>query len=132
MSKEKIRQLVSKRFADFTGLGNGCKAYPNLKDPAVPATGQWAKLKIDFVGRKATSIGQEPCTRRSGVIVIDVFEHLDVGTANLSKLTDALEDWFDDYQVENLWCGIASTEDALPTNAYYASIVYISFEYDEN
>ena len=132
MSKEKIRQLVSKRFDDFTGLDNGRKAYPNLKDPAVPTTGQWAKLKIDFVGRKATSIGQEPCTRRSGVIVIDVFEHLDVGTANLSKLTDALEDWFDDYQVENLWCGIASTEDALPTNACYASIVYIPFEYDEN
>ena len=132
MSKERIRQLVSKRFADFTGLSNSCKAYPNLKDPAVPTTGQWAKLKIDFVGRKATSIGQEPCTRRSGVIVIDVFEHLDVGTANLSKLTDALEDWFDDYQVENLWCGIASTEDALPNNAFYASIIYIPFEYDEN
>lgn len=132
MSKEKIRQLVSKRFADFTGLGNDRKAYPNLKDPAVPTTGQWAKLKIDFVGRKVTSIGQEPCTRRSGVIVIDVFERLDVGTANLSKLTDALEDWFDNYQIENLWCGVASTEDALPNNAYYASIVYIPFEYDEN
>lgn len=132
MSKEKIRQLVSKRFADFTGLSNSCKAYPNKRDPVAPTTGQWAKLKIDFVGRKVTSIGQEPCTRRSGVIVIDVFEHLDAGTANLSRLTDALEDWFDNYQIENLWCGVASTEDASPNNAYYASIVYIPFEYDEN
>ena len=132
MSKERIRQLVSKRFADFTGLSNSCKAYPNKRDPVAPKKGQWARLKIDFFGRKVTSIGQEPCTRRSGVIVIDVFEHLDAGTANLSKLTDALEDWFDNYQVENLWCGVASTEDALPNNAYYASIVYIPFEYDEN
>ena len=132
MSKERIRQLVSKRFADFTGLSNSCKAYPNKRDPVAPTTGQWARLKIDFVGRKVTGIGQEPCARRSGVIVIDVFEHLDAGTANLSKLTDALEDWFDNYQVENLWCGVASTEDALPNNAYYASIVYIPFEYDEN
>lgn len=132
MSKEKIRQLVSKRFADFTGLGNGRKAYPNLKDPVAPTTGQWARLKIDFFGRKVTSIGQEPCTRRSGVIVIDVFEHLDAGTANLSKLTDSLENWFDNYQIENLWCGVASTEDALPNNAYYASIIYIPFDYDES
>lgn len=132
MSKEIIRQLVETRFRDFKGLDNTRKSYPNLKDPVTPATGQWARIRTEFVKRDVTSISDHPCTRRVGTIVIDVFEKLDVGTANISKLTDALEDWFDFYVKDGLYCYASETVDNGKIDSYYLSTVYIPFEYDEN
>ena len=145
MSLETIRQLASKRFADFQGLPNSAKFYPNQKDPAMPKTGIIAKLRIVPVLRYVASIGSEPCTRRGGSIVIELFDRLDAGTANIIKVADALEQWFSYYQVENLWLGAAKTYldgqtelegervgmDKQKT-VVYAVRVYIPFEYDEN
>ena len=144
MSLETIRQLASKRFADFQGLPNSAKFYPNLKEPTPPASGVWAKFRIEPVLRYVASIGSQPCSRRNGSIVIELFDRLDVGTANISKVADALEQWFSYYQVENLWCGAAKTyfdgktefrnesSTNIATTVYYTVRVYIPFEYDEN
>ena len=145
MSLETIRQLASKRFADFQGLPNTAKFYPNLKEPTPPASGVWAKFRIEPVLRYVSSIGSQPCSRRNGSIVIELFDRLDAGTANIIKVADALEQWFSYYQVENLWLGAAKTYldgqtelegervgmDKQKTSVY-AVRVYIPFEYDEN
>ena len=145
MSLETIRQLTSKRFADFKGLPDSVKFYPNLQDPKPPKQGIWAKFRIEPVLRYVSSIGSQPCSRRNGSIVIELFDRLDVGTANIAKVADELEQWFSYYQVENLWLGAAKTYLDGQTELQgersgmdkqktivYAVRVYIPFEYDEN
>ena len=145
MSLETIRQLTSKRFADFKGLPDSVKFYPNLQEPKPPKQGIWAKFRIEPVLRYVSSIGSAPCSRRNGSIVIELFDRLDAGTANIIKVADALEQWFSYYQVENLWLGAAKTYLDGQTELQgerngmdkqktivYAVRVYIPFEYDEN
>ena len=145
MSLETIRQLTSKRFADFKGLPDSVKFYPNLQEPKPPKQGIWAKFRIEPVLRYVSSIGSQPCSRRNGSIVIELFDRLDVGTANIAKVADELEQWFSYYQVENLWLGAAKTYFDGQTElqgersgmdkqktVVYAVRVYIPFEYDEN
>ena len=145
MSLETIRQLTRKRFADFKGLPDSAKFYPNSKEPKPPKQEIWAKFRIEPVLRYVSSIGSQPCSRRNGSIVIELFDRLDVGTANIIKVADALEQWFSYYQVENLWLGAAKTYLDGQTELegervgmdkqktiVYAVRVYIPFEYDEN
>lgn len=146
MSLETIRQLASKRFADFQGLPDSAKFYPNLKEPVPPANGGvWAKFRIEPILRYEASIGVEPCMRRSGYIIIELFDRLDNGTANISKVADALEQWFGNKVFGNLWTNAAKTYFDGQTEVegervgmdkqktiVYAVRVYIPFEYDEN
>ena len=145
MSLETIRQLTSKRFADFKGLPDSVKFYPNLQEPKPPKQGIWAKFRIEPVLRYVSSIGSQPCSRRNGSIVIELFDRLDAGTANIIKVADALEQWFSYYQVERLYLGAAKTYLDGQTELegervgmdkqktiVYAVRVYIPFEYDEN
>ena len=145
MSLETIRQLASKRFANFQGLPDSAKFYPNSNEPKPPKQGIWAKFRIEPVLRYVSSIGSAPCSRRNGSIVIELFDRLDVGTANIAKVADELEQWFSYYQVENLWLDAAKTYFDGQTELQgersgmdkqktivYAVRVYIPFEYDEN
>ena len=145
MSLETIRQLTSKRFADFKGLPDSVKFYPNLQEPIPPKQGIWAKFRIEPVLRYVSSIGSQPCSRRNGSIVIELFDRLDVGTANIAMVADELEQWFSYYQVGRLYCDAAKTYFDRQTELqgerngmdkqktlFYAVRVYIPFEYDEN
>ncbi len=134
MSKEYVRQLVTKRLAQFTALTDNRKAYPNQPNIKTPVSGQWLKLHdIEFVLHKVASIGQEPCTRRTGVIVIDAFAHLDNGTRKITELTDALEEYFGLWSTTNFWTDPANTvnyPNVGDKDGYYRSTVYVPFTYD--
>lgn len=136
MSKETVRKLVFTRMGNFTGLASDRKSYPNQPDTPVPLSGQWLRLRdIEFVLHKVASIGQNPCTRRTGVIVIDVFERLDSGTKRITELTDALEEWFGLWTAPNFWTDPANTVNKPndgDKNGYYLSTVYVPFTYDED
>ncbi len=136
MSKEYVRQAATKRLAKFTGVANNRKSYPNQPDIETPESGQWLKLHdIEFVLHKVASIGSKPCTRRTGVIVIDAFTHLDSGTRSITELTDALEEWFFPWSVGSLWTSPANTvnyPDKGDKDGYYQSTVYVPFTYDED
>lgn len=136
MSKEYVRQLVTSRLAQFPMLLADRKSYPNQPDNKPPLSGQWLRLRdIEFVLHKVASIGSEPCTRRTGVIVIDVFERLDSGTKRITELTDALEEWFGLWTAPNFWTDPANTVNKPndgDKNSYYLSTVYVPFTYDED
>lgn len=138
MSKEAVRQEVEKRFAEFTfdGMDNKRKSYPNSPNQPIPVSGRWLRLHdITFGLHKVASIGSEPCTRRTGVIVIDAFERLDVGTKKIFELTDALEEWFGLWTALDgeFWTSPANTVN-FPTDgdrkSNYHSRVYVPFTYD--
>lgn len=134
MSKETVRQLVFSRMVAFTPLNQDRKSYPNQPDNKPPLIGQWARVRdIEFVLHKIVGVGLEPCTRRTGVIVIDVFERLDVGTKRIFELTDAIEQHFGLWTEGNLWTDPANTvnyPNVGDKNGYYQSTVYVPFTYN--
>lgn len=132
MSKEFIRKSIEGRFAAFTGLTNSRKGYENRQDPPPPPTGQWANIHIDHVLRKVASIGDKPCTRRTGTVTIQVFDRRGAGTASINRLTDEIEDYFSFYQEGNLWLDAAVTINDRGSDTYYESTVYIPYTYDDN
>lgn len=164
MSKEVVRQLVEYRFnsfvfgdeffahtsyADKTKKTDASKftkyivdwsrkSYPNHQDKPTPTSGRWLRLHdIGFGLHNVASIGSEPCTRRTGVIVIDAFERLDVGTRRIYELTDAVEQWFGLWTSPegNFWTDPANTvnfpNDGNGKSSYHSRI-YIPFTYDPN
>lgn len=138
MSKEAVRKLVEGRFASFTfeGIESTDKSYSNLPKQPIPTSGRWLKLhNIEFVIHRVASLGSDPCTRRTGVIVIDAFERLDMGTKRIFELTDALEEWFFPFEALNFWTAPANTVN-FPndgdSNAHYRSRVYVPFTFDES
>lgn len=133
MSKELIRQLVSKRFDEFSGVATDRKGYPNREKPKAQPSGVTMTLDINFVLRQATSIGREPCVTRTGVIGIKVAAHKNSGTSEISKITDLLEQHFSFWQTDNgLTCEAATTVDNGELNTHYQSIVYIPFTFSED
>lgn len=131
MSKEIINSAIIKHFSEWNGLSSSLKSYPNQPEGHIPKTGRWAKLKIEYVLRKIVSIGSKPCTARTGVIVIEVYERLDQGTKSISSLTDDLEDHFSFLQIGKLKTYAAYTIDQEDHNkAYFLSTVYVPFRYN--
>ena len=120
------------RFVDFTGLTIDQKGFENSKDAIVPASpnGVWAEFYIIYGLRKVASIGNEPCTRRTGVATIEVHVRKNKGVQTINAITDSLEDWFSFYEAENLWLDAARTvNDRLGKDSYQAT-VYVPFTYD--
>lgn len=130
MSKEIVRQIVTKRFLAFNGLPNSLKAYPNRPDVAIPAKGCWARLVIDFVTSDIAGMGVKPYVRRAGVISIRVYEHIDAGTASITVLTDALEEWFQTYTEGSFYTDAANTVTSDDPDTHYEAVVYIPFSFD--
>lgn len=130
MSKEAVRQIVTKRFQDFKGLADSLKAYPNRPDVKIPHTGMWARLAINFVTADVAGIGSEPYVRRTGVISITVYEHKNAGTRSISELTDALEEWFQFYNQGSFYTDAANTILDDEPDVHYEGVVYIPFSFD--
>lgn len=131
MSKEYIRKEIEKRFHAWNGLSVARKSYQNDSEPTNRDTGIWAHLEIVHVMRKITSIGENPCTTRTGTVMIYVYGHLGEGTAEISRKTDELEKWFSFHEADNLWLDAAITIDAGAKNGYYQSVVYVPFTYSD-
>lgn len=134
MSKQAIQKALSARFSNFTGLTIDQKGFENSKDAIVPKSekGVWAEFYIIYGLRRVASIGDEPCTRRTGVATIEVHVRKDKGVQTINAITDSLEDWFSFYEAENLWLDAARTvNDRLGKDSYQAT-VYVPFTYDDN
>lgn len=132
MSKEYVRRIVFTRFMNFEGLTASKKSYPNLEKSSSDNKSTWAKLrKIDFVVNKISSIGDEPCTTRTGVIIIEAFGLLNVGIEPLTVLTDKIEDYFGLWTEGDFYTGAANTVDNEDdkSETFRKFTVYIPFTY---
>ena len=130
MSKEVVRQIVTKRFQTFTGLAETLKAYPNRPDAKIPSAGLWARLAINFVTADVAGIGVDPYVRRTGVISITVYAHKNAGVRGIIELTDQLEEWFQFYSEGSFYTDAANTILDDEPDVHYEGIVYIPFSFD--
>lgn len=133
MSLEDLNKKVEVRFSTFTELDKPRKSYPNILNKHIPESGMWANLKgVEIVKRDIASLGVNPCVRMTGVIVIEIFSHLNIGTRGMAIMFDKIDSHFGMWTDGNLWTDPARTTNEYYQNkAYWQNTVYVPFTYDE-
>ncbi|WP_288075695.1 hypothetical protein, partial [Pseudomonas sp.] len=101
MTYEQIRQAIVGRMVAFQGIEQERIFYPNAQYPAEntdtsgvfkpPAEGLWCRLHIGYATAFMAGMGDQPYTRKPGIIVVQCFARARTGIRGLSELVDALE-----------------------------------------
>ncbi len=104
MTLEQTRQAIIDRMQAFTGIAQERIQYPNAPGFNVPTKGVWCRLTIAGGPSFISGIADNPCTRRTGNIMIQCFDRLHVGEKALTVLGDALLAHFEYYSIDHLEC----------------------------
>lgn len=104
MTLEQTRQAIIDRMQSFTGIAQNRIQYPNSSGFEVPKEGLWCRLTIAGGPSFISGIADNPCTRRSGNIMIQCFVRPNTGDREITELSDALLAHFEYFSVEHLEC----------------------------
>ncbi|EPX9513494.1 hypothetical protein ACW6FU_003794, partial [Acinetobacter baumannii] len=104
MTLEQTRQAIIDRMQAFTGISQDRIQYPNAPGFNVPTKGVWCRLTIAGGPSFISGIADNPCTRRTGNILIQCFDRLHTGEKALTVLSDALLAHFEYFSIEHLEC----------------------------
>lgn len=104
MTLEQTRQAIIDRMQSFTGIAQDRIQYPNAPGFKVPKEGLWCRLTIAGGPSYMSGIADNPCTRRTGNIMIQCFDRLHTGEKALTVLSDALLAHFEYFSSEHLEC----------------------------
>ncbi|MEX0359305.1 hypothetical protein AB3Q14_19625, partial [Acinetobacter baumannii] len=104
MTLEQARQAIVDRMMSFTGISQDRIQYPNAPGFTVPTKGVWCRLTITGGPSFIAGLGNKPCTRRTGNILIQCFARPNTGDRGVTELSDALLAHFEYFSVEHLEC----------------------------
>nr|EKV2370943.1 hypothetical protein [Acinetobacter baumannii] len=104
MTLEQTRQAIIEHMQAFTGIAQERIQYPNAPSFTVPKEGIWCRLTIAGGSSFISGIADNPCTRRTGNIMIQCFDRLRTGEKALTVLSDALLAHFEYFTIEHLEC----------------------------
>ncbi|WP_079282365.1 hypothetical protein [Acinetobacter baumannii] len=104
MTLEQTRQAIIDRMQAFTGIAQERIQYPNAPGFNVPTKGVWCRLTIAGGPSFISGIADNPCTRRTGNILIQCFDRLHTGEKALTVLSDALLAHYEYFTIEHLEC----------------------------
>ncbi|HCW4261518.1 MULTISPECIES: phage tail terminator-like protein [Acinetobacter calcoaceticus/baumannii complex] len=90
MTLEQARQAIVDRMMSFTGISQDRIQYPNAPGFTVPTKGVWCRLTITGGPSFIAGLGNKPCTRRTGNILIQCFARPNTGDRGVTELSDAL------------------------------------------
>ncbi|UNM17272.1 DUF4128 domain-containing protein [Pseudomonas sp. ArH3a] len=108
MTFEQIRNIVTARMTQWTGIPAAKVDYPNNKlfDSAGKAI--WARL-ADVPGLSSTpEVGLSPCVQRTGIIIIQLFVPSYKGTLAITRAADTLVQHFEFFSESGFDCFAAS------------------------
>ena len=101
MTLDQARQAIITRAMAFTGIAQSRSKYPN-KDFTVPIDGLWCDINILWGQSLIAGIGDEPCTRRTGIISINSMARLNTHEVAITQLADAWLSHFEYFQIGQL------------------------------
>ncbi|HGU9767365.1 TPA: hypothetical protein ACNFOO_002875 [Acinetobacter baumannii] len=104
MTLEQTRQAIIEHMQAFTGIAQERIQYPNAPGFNVPTKGVWCRLTIAGGPSFTSGIADNPCTRRTGNILIQCFDRLHTGEKALTVLSDALLVHYEYFTIEHLEC----------------------------
>ncbi|AIG00930.1 phage tail terminator-like protein [Pseudomonas fluorescens] len=98
MTFEQIRNIITTRMTQWTGIPASDVDYPNSPQPFNPAgRAIWARL-ADIPALSSTpEIGLSPKVRRTGLIVVQLFVPSYKGTLAITRAADTLVEHFEYY-----------------------------------
>ena len=102
MTLEQARQAIVDRMMSFTGISQDRIQYPNAPGFTVPTKGVWCRLTITGGPSFIAGLGNKPCTRRTGNILIQCFARPNTGDREITELSDALLAHFEYYTTGQL------------------------------
>lgn len=132
MTFEEIRVAIETRMAawadapiawDGVPIGPAVKQAQDLGQP-------WVRLTIQHGDSFTAGIGHKPCTRRTGVIMCQVFTARDIGSKPATDLADSLASHLEYWQSDRLDTQAASLHRVGPTDTYYQVNVNVGFRAD--
>ncbi|ENV03484.1 hypothetical protein [Acinetobacter sp. NIPH 817] len=104
MTLEQTRQAIIDRMQSFTGIAQERIQYPNAPGFTVPKEGLWCRLTIAGGPSFISGIADNPCTRRTGNIMVQCFARHHSGVKGLTELSDALLHHFEYFILDHLEC----------------------------
>ena len=109
MTFEQIRNIITTRMTQWTGIPASDVDYPNSPKPFNPAgRAIWARL-ADIPALSSTpEIGLSPKVRRTGLIVVQLFVPSYKGTLAITRAADALVQHFEFFSEAGFDCYAAS------------------------
>lgn len=104
MTLEQMRQAIVDHMQSFTGIAQDRIQYPNAPGFKVPKEGLWCRLTIAGGPSFVSGIADNPCTRRTGNIMVQCFARHNSGMMEITKLSDALLVHFEYFSFDHLEC----------------------------
>lgn len=104
MTLEQTRQAIIDRMQSFTGIAQDRIQYPNAPGFNVPKEGVWCRLTIAGGPSYVSGVADNPCTRRTGNIMVQCFARHHSGAKGLTELSDSLLQHFEYFTSEHLEC----------------------------
>lgn len=101
MTLEQAKSAMRARIVAFNGLQPAQIQWPN-RAFTVPTTGIWARVSYMGGDGFIAGMADDPLTRETGILSIQLFIRNGEGTATLSNLADSLGKWLAFYTVGSL------------------------------
>lgn len=128
MTFEEIRQAITARLDEFTGIDQDRIDYPNQPVRFVPPDdGLWCRLTIAPGTSFMAGMGDAPCTRTPGLIIIQCFARERTGMKPLTSLVDDLIAHFAYWSNGHLECLAGSMVSVGPSGGWLQVNVQIGF-----
>lgn len=109
MTFEQIRNIITTRMTQWTGIPAADVDYPNAPKPFNPAgKAIWARLADISGPASAPEVGLSPHVRRTGIIVIQLFVPTYKGTLAITRAADTLVQQFEFFSQSSFDCFAAS------------------------
>ncbi|ENV98994.1 Uncharacterised protein [Acinetobacter calcoaceticus] len=104
MTLEQTRQAIIDHMMSFDGISQERIQYPNAAGFEVPKEGLWCRLTIAGGASFISGIADNPCTRRTGNIMVQCFARHHSGVKGLTELSDSLLQHFEYFTADHLEC----------------------------
>tara|TARA_R100000789_G_scaffold98592_1_gene102825 strand:- start:423 stop:821 length:399 start_codon:yes stop_codon:yes gene_type:complete len=129
MTFEEIRAAVEVHVAAWTGAPIAFDGVPLSQDviDAQEARNPWVRLTIQHGDSFTAGIGANPCVRRTGLIMVQIFTARDVGSRSAMLLADSLAQHLEYYRSGELETLAASVNRVGPSEGYYQVNLTVPF-----
>lgn len=112
MTLSEISTHIRARIAEWSGVPADRMRWPNRPGRfETPSKGAWVDIAIKPGASVTQEIGNGPSARRTGLIIINLFDRRDAGTATLAGIADSLTHQLEYYTTGAFNCREASYSD---------------------
>jgi len=129
---EQIRIAIESRMAQWDSVPVAYDGVPNSPalTQAMAAKSSWVRLTIQHGASFTAGIGSDPCVRRSGLVMLQIFTPINSGSRPAAMLADSLAQHWEYWQQGNIETQAASVQRVGQDDDYYQYNVSLSFRAD--